>query len=132
MPSELTLPVKAALVVAGGLVVGDAVLAPAPQPSDPGFIDTILASRAVVASVRLGVISAALFVLLSVVVLGTRGRWLTRVGPVEVSDVEAKMGATESKIANADKNIQELWETFEKLAAGSESGNLRRTFKEDR
>jgi hypothetical protein len=75
-------------ICAAAYAAGDAVLAPSPVPKEPGFIDTILGSRAVVASIRLAVISAATFVVLSVVALIARGQWLVRVGPFEAHLVD--------------------------------------------
>lgn len=84
----LAAPTLLVLFAAGAYAVGDAVLAPAPAPDHPGFVDTVLGSRAVVVAVRLAVISGGVFVVLSVVALTARGQWLTRVGPVHVSDVD--------------------------------------------
>jgi hypothetical protein len=86
--SLLVAPAVLVLFAAGIYAVGDAVLAPAPAPDHPGFVDTVLGSRAVVAATRLAVISGAVFVVVSVVALISRGQWLTRVGPVHVSDVD--------------------------------------------
>jgi hypothetical protein len=63
----------------------DAILAPTPVSKQPGFIDTVLASRAVIASLRIAIVFAATFLVLSVVALIASRQWLTRVGPVEVS-----------------------------------------------
>jgi hypothetical protein len=84
----LAVPALLVLFAAGTYAVGDAVLAPAPAPDHPGFVDTVLGSRAVVVAVRLAVISGGVFVVVSVVALIARGQWLTRVGPVHVSDVD--------------------------------------------
>ena len=74
------------LILVLAVAISDAVLAPAPGPEQPGFIDTVLASRAVVAAIRISIVFAALFVALSVVALIVQRRWLARVGPVEVSE----------------------------------------------
>jgi hypothetical protein len=74
------------LVLVVSLAIADAVLAPTPAPNHPDFIDTILASRAVVAAIRVTIVFAAGFIVLSVVALIARRQWVTRVGPVEVSD----------------------------------------------
>jgi hypothetical protein len=73
------------LILVVSLAVGDAVLAPTPVSTQPDFIDTVLASRAAVAAIRIAIVFAALFVALSVIALTAQRRWLTRVGPVEVS-----------------------------------------------
>lgn len=74
------------LAAAGLYATGDAVLAPTPIPEHPGFVDAVLASRAVMAAIRLAIIFAGVYVVVSVVALVGQGRWLTRVGPVEVSE----------------------------------------------
>ena len=76
-------------VAAAGLyAIGDAILAQTPTPEHPGFVDAVLASRAVVAAIRLAIIFAGAFVVVSVVALISQGRWLTRVGPVQVSETK--------------------------------------------
>ena len=79
---------------------------------DPGFVDTVLGSRAVVASIRLAVIFAGVFVVLSVVALIARGQWLTKVGPVEVServsDLKTENRRLEKSLAQARNRIGKL------------------------
>lgn len=84
--SKLRTPIFIALVLVVSMAITDAVLAPAPAPEQPSFIDMVLASRAVVVAIRIAIVFAALFVVLSIVALIARRQWLTRVGPVEVSD----------------------------------------------
>ncbi len=99
------------IFLAASYAVGDAVLAPAPAPKEPGFIDTVLGSRAVVASVRLAVTFAAAFVVASVVALIARGQWLTRVGPVQVSDRVTQLDGIwqENELsANMEKYVEAL------------------------
>lgn len=75
------------ILVAGGVyAVADAVLSDTPVPEEPVFMDTVLASRAVVAAIRIAIIAAAVFVVLSVAQLVRRGRYLTRIGPIEASE----------------------------------------------
>jgi hypothetical protein len=73
-----------ALCLVTCVATADAVLASMPSPEQPDFVDTVLASRAVVASLRMAVIFGAIFVVLSVVALVARRQWLTRVGSLEV------------------------------------------------
>jgi hypothetical protein len=73
-----------ALGLTFAIAAADAVLAPAPASREPGFIDTVLASRAVIAAIRIAIVASALFVVLSVIALTRRGQWLTRLGSVEV------------------------------------------------
>ena len=81
---------------------------PRRPPDDPGFIDTILGSRAVVAAVRLAVISAGVFVVSSVVALTARGQWLTRVGPVQVAEQVSDMDAERQEFAKALERTDEI------------------------
>jgi hypothetical protein len=104
----LAIPAVLALVAAAIYAIGDAVLAPAPTPDDPGFVDTILGSRAVVAAVRLAVISAGAFVVASVVALIARGQWLTRVGPVQVSDINAERQRLEKSLGKTGETVDSM------------------------
>lgn len=102
-----------ALILVVSLAIADAVLAPAPAPEQPGFIDAILASRAVIAALRIAIVFAALFVALSVVALIARRQWLTRVGPVEVEKVdvlEVDSGVLEERVKDANQAIEALEE----------------------
>ncbi len=65
----LLAPVLLVLLVAAAYAIGDAILAPAPAAKDPGFIDTVIASRAVVAAIRVAIVFASCFVVASVVAL---------------------------------------------------------------
>ena len=86
------------LGVAGIFAAGDAVLAPAPISASPGFLETLLASRAVVAAVRIAAIFAAAFVVLSVVALVSRGQWPTRIGPVQIAEGVSDLGAENERL----------------------------------
>jgi hypothetical protein len=99
------------LIFITALAIGDAVSAPTPISRQPDFIDTILASRAVVAAIRLAIIFAAIFVILSVVALIARRQWLARVGPVEVekvSDLSLENQQLEQKLDEAHRAIESL------------------------
>jgi hypothetical protein len=93
--------------------VADAVMAPAPASRQPDFIDTILASRAVVVAIRVAIIFAVMFVVLSVVALIARRQWLTRIGPVEVEGVAnlvAESGGLDEHLTDAYRAIETLEE----------------------
>jgi hypothetical protein len=111
---RLPLPAFAGLVLTALAIysAGDAAFSPAPVSEHPGFIDTLLGSRAVVAAIRLAVIFAGAFVVASVVALIARGQWLTRVGPVEVServsDLELENRLLEESLENAEQTIDVL------------------------
>jgi len=95
-----------------GLAAADAVLAPAPAPRDPDFIGTILASRSVVSAIRISIIFAATFVVLSVIALSVRRQWLRRIGPVEVSEevlhLDFENRDLEARLGRAREEIEEL------------------------
>lgn len=117
--------VVALLLGAGLYAVGDAVLADTPVAEDPAFVNTLFASRAVVASIRLAIVFAAAYIVVSVIALIAKGRWLNRVGPVEatepVADLEAENAYLRDGLAGAGQAIEyleaELEETNELLAA---------------
>ena|SRR5690242_12277368 len=100
------------LAVAGIYVMGDAFLAPTPAPEHPGFVDAVLASRAVMAAIRLAIVFAGVYVVASAVALITRGQWLARVGPVEVServlDADTEILRLERELAPARETIDRL------------------------
>lgn len=105
------------LAAAGIYAIGDAALAPTPAPEHPGFVDAVLASRAVIAAIRLAIIFAAAFVVGSVVALAGQERWLTRVGPVEVSDLDAVNQRRGERLARTLETIDKL---RQQLAADDE------------
>jgi len=88
---KLRAPIFLALTIVISVAITDAALAPAPAPMQPDFIDTVLASRAVVVAIRIAIVFATLFVALSVIALIVRRQWLTRIGPVEASDRTAEL-----------------------------------------
>jgi hypothetical protein len=108
----LVVPTLVVLFAAAIFAIGDAVLAPAPIPEHPGFVDTVLGSRAVVAAIRLAVIFAGVYLVVSVVALIARGQWLTKVGPVEVSepvsDVKAESQRLQEELVQAREWIGKL------------------------
>jgi uncharacterized protein YlxW (UPF0749 family) len=111
-PALLALPVLLVLFAAMAYAIGEAVFAPVPAPEEPGFVDAILGSRAVVAAIRVAIIFAAAFVVLSVVALAAKGQWLVRVGPVQVSeglsDLRSENQRLDERLANADEAIADL------------------------
>jgi hypothetical protein len=95
------------LAAAGAYAVGDAILAPTPISNSPGFVETVLASRAVVASVRIAVIFAAAFVVASVVALVARGQWPTRIGPVQVAEQVSGLDAENQRLKESLDNARD-------------------------
>lgn len=103
------------LFAAAIVAIGDAVLAPTPTPTHPGFVDTVLGSRAVVAAIRLAIIFAGVFVVVSVVALIARGQWLTKVGPVQVSDGDSGSRRLGGSLGKADETIDSLRQATEEV-----------------
>ena len=112
--SKLRAPAFIALTLIISLAMADAVLAPAPAPPQPDFIDTVLASKAVVAAIRIALVFAAAFVVFSVTAMAAQRRWLVRVGPLEVSgevsDLDGENHLLEKEIEEAKRVIGDLEE----------------------
>ena len=102
------------LAAAGIYAMGDAVLAPTPTPEHPGFVDAVLASRSVLAAIRLSVIFAGAFVVVSVVALISQRRWLTRVGPVQVSETKTD----DQRIREEVVDISDAWDRLRQQLSG--------------
>jgi hypothetical protein len=126
----LAVPALLVLFIAGLYAVGDAVLSSAPSPRNPGFVDSVLASGAVLAAVRLAIIAAAGYVVSSVVALVARRQWLTRVGPVEVSarvsDLEAENTVLRDALDSAEARVEDLDEGLAKTRGALDTalGNI--------
>jgi len=103
----LIVPTLLVLFAAAIYAIGDAVFAPTPVPQQPGFIDTVLASRAVVAAIRLAIISAGVFIVLSVVALIAKRQWLVRVGPVQVSEQVSDLDSENQRLKESLENARE-------------------------
>jgi hypothetical protein len=88
-------------------------------PWASGFIDTILASRAVVVAVRIAIIFAVVFVVLSVVALIARRQWLARVGPVEVEKVSG-LAAENQRLEDELEIANQMVESLKRQAARSQ------------
>jgi hypothetical protein len=68
----------------------------------------------VVASIRLAIIFAGVFVVVSVVALTVRGQWLTRVGPVQVSEPVSEMGAEMQRLKGSLDRVDETMDSMRK------------------
>jgi hypothetical protein len=113
-----------ALGIVFSIAAADATLAPVPASKEPGFIDTILASRAVIAAIRIAIVFAAAFLVLSVIALIASRRWLARVGPVEVSakvpditvekrDLEERLDEARAAIARLESNAADAQQVID-------------------
>lgn len=101
------------------MAMADAVLSPAPAPAQLDFIDTVLASRAVVVAIRIALVFAALFVVLSVIALIAQRRWLRRLGPVEVSKEISNLDAENQRLENELKASNQVIEDLKGEVADS-------------
>jgi len=115
----LVVPTLLILFAAAVYAIGDAVFAPTPVSKQPGFIDTVLGSRAVVAAIRLAIIFAGIFVVVSVVALIARGQWLTRVGPVQVSEQVSDLDAENQRLQESLENARETIDNLKRDLAES-------------
>lgn len=65
-----------------------------------------------VSAIRISIIFASTFVVLSVVALAARRQWLRRIGPVEVSEVMSHLGSEsrhlEERLDGTTQDIEEL------------------------
>lgn len=109
----------AVLTGTGIYAVGDAIFAPAPISRSPGFVETVLASRSVVAAVRIAVIFAAAFIVVSVVALISKRQWPTRIGPIhvreDVSGQAAENGQLRRALEIAETTIDDLEQDLDGL-----------------
>jgi hypothetical protein len=79
-------------LIAGLYATGDTLLGRAPSSQESDFLDSLIASSMVLAALRVAMIAAAGYVVISVVALVGRRQWLTRVGSVEVSAQVCALG----------------------------------------
>jgi ABC-type multidrug transport system fused ATPase/permease subunit len=115
----LVVPTLLILFGAAVYAIGDAVFAPTPVPASPGFIDTVLASRAVVAAIRLAIIFAGAFIVISVVALIARRQWLIKVGPVQVSEQVSDLDAENRRLKESLENARETIDNLKQDLAES-------------
>lgn len=100
------------LLAAVGYGVGDVVFTPAPISRRAGFEELVLGSPTVVAAIRVALIFAAGFFVVSVVALMVRRQWLVRVGPVEVSERVANLAIEGERI---EESLENAMQTIDSL-----------------
>jgi hypothetical protein len=108
------------LALTGGLIllaavaygVGDVVLAPVPIARRAGLEELVLGSATVVAAIRVAVIFAAGFFVVSVVALAVRRQRLVRVGPVEVSERVSNLAIEGDRI---EESLENAMQTIDSL-----------------
>jgi hypothetical protein len=119
----IALILASVILFAGGLyAIGDAILSDIPVSKSPGFIDVILASRAVVAAIRIAIIVAAAYTVISVVWLIGNGKFLVRVGPVHVSDQVSDLDAENRRLEESLDNARKAADTLrQKISATNQN-----------
>ncbi|MGO9320253.1 MAG: hypothetical protein ACLQBY_05565 [Solirubrobacteraceae bacterium] len=104
--------VLAALVAAAVLAVIQIYPHKLPTTANPSFVDNIFDSRVVILVVRVSLIFAAGYIVISVVGLIVGRRWLSQLGPFKASDPIARLDksaeALESDLQEAVDTIQDL------------------------
>jgi hypothetical protein len=107
-----------------GLVYG---LVPGREPrfDKPNFLEAVFASRLTVTVARLAIVFAAAYVVISVTALISRGQWLSRVGPVQVSESVRAVTEQRDRLAlqleEARRTIESLSQQMEALAERAEA-----------
>ncbi|MGA2165183.1 MAG: hypothetical protein ABSH36_12030 [Solirubrobacteraceae bacterium] len=104
--------VLAALAVAAVLAVIQIYPHKLPTTTNPSFVDNIFDSRIVILGVRVALIFAAGYIVISVVGLIVGRRWLSQLGPFKASDPIARLDnnaqSLESDLQDAADTIQDL------------------------
>jgi hypothetical protein len=100
------------LLAAVAYGVGDVVITPAPNSRRAGFEELVLGSPTVVAAIRVAVIFAVAFFVVSVVALAVRRQWLVRVGPVEVSERVSNLAIEGDRI---EESLENAMQTIDSL-----------------
>jgi hypothetical protein len=94
-------PLVLALLVAAGILVASLFLGPKINPGPhASWLAIIFASRGVVGAVRVGIIFAAAYLVVSVCALIASRQWLTRVGPVEIAQSAKGLVTERDELAN--------------------------------
>jgi hypothetical protein len=111
---ELSLALSCGLILLAAVAYGlaDVVFAAAPISKQNGIEDLVLGSRTIVAAIRIALIFASAFFVVSIVALAMRRQWLVRVGPVEVSeqvsDLRLEKQLIEESLESAMQTIDSL------------------------
>jgi hypothetical protein len=102
------------LVLLGAIAYGvcDVLFTPVPIARRAGLEELVLGSPTVVAAIRVAVIFAAAFFVVSVVALVARRQWLVRIGPVEVSERVANLAIEGDRI---EESLENAMQTIDSL-----------------
>jgi hypothetical protein len=104
--------VLAALLVAAGFAVAQIYPNKLPTTKNPSFVDNIFDSRIVILLVRVALIFAAGYVVISVVGLIVGRRWLAELGPFKASEPIAQLNQSAEAL---EKDLGEALQTIESL-----------------
>ena len=88
---------------------------------NPSFVDTIFASRTVVGAARIVLLLGGIYVVASIFVLMSRNQWLTKVGPIEVSESTAGIAEERDALAAELRDTRELIDSLEERLAATSS-----------
>lgn len=91
-----------------------------PTKANPGFIDTIFASKIVIVASRVAVLFIAAYAVISVVGLIARRQFLTRVGPLQVSDSVARLDQEAEFLRSMLSDAQQTIDLLERRLADSD------------
>jgi hypothetical protein len=101
------------LLVAAGFLGVSLFLGPKINPGPhPSWLATLFSSRGVVGAVRIAIIFAAAYLVVSVCALIAGQQWLTRVGPLEVASSVKGLAAERDKLAS---DLAEARDTIDQL-----------------
>jgi hypothetical protein len=100
------------LLVLAGLVVVEIFPHHVSNAKDPSFVDNIFANQFVLMFVRVALIAAAIYVVVSVIALMGGRRWLSELGPFKVSDPIARLDSSARLLQN---ELQEAVDTIQEL-----------------
>lgn len=104
--------VLTALVVAAVLAVVQIYPHKLPTTANPSFVDNIFDSRVVILGVRVALIFAAGYIVISVVGLIVARRWLSQLGPFKASDPIARL---DNNAQLLDSGLQDAIDTIQDL-----------------
>ena len=100
------------LLVVAGFVVVEIFPYDVSNAKDPSFVDNIFANPFVLMFVRIALVAAAIYVVVSVIALMGGRRWLSELGPFKVSDPIARLDSSARLLQN---ELQEAVDTIQEL-----------------
>lgn len=104
--------VLVALVAAAGLAAAQIFPSQLPTTKNPSFVDNIFDSRVVILLIRVAIIFAAGYVVISVVGLIVGRRWLAELGPFKASEPIAQLErgteVLEEDLGDAGEDVEYL------------------------